>query len=451
MVFSSMLFLWIFLPLVLAVYYISPRRIRNGILVLFSLLFYAWGEPVYIFLMLFSVAVNFTGGILIEKNPGRKRQILVITLVINLALLGYFKYLNIVALPIGISFYTFQALSYVIDVYRGEVQAQHNLGHMLLYISFFPQLIAGPIVKYRDIAAQITGRKETIQKFSAGVMRFCWGLGKKVLLANAFAEVVDEIFKYGPYAVTRKALWLGAILYMMQIYYDFSGYSDMAIGLGKMFGFEFQENFNYPYTSHSVQEFWRRWHISLSSWFRDYVYIPLGGNRKGVICTYRNLLIVFFLTGMWHGAGPAFILWGLYHGLFLILERVWLGKRLKKLPGIISWGYGMTVVFFGWILFRAEDLSLFFTYVRNMFVSHGGTILIWTYLDSKMIFLIIAGALFAGGVQKLYEKVRVHFNGKIPENGVVTIPRAAACMAIFWLCVAALVSNSYNPFIYFRF
>ena len=336
MVFSSMLFLWIFLPLVLAVYYISPRRIRNGILVLFSLLFYAWGEPVYIFLMLFSVAVTFTGGLLIEKNPGRKRQILVITLVINLALLGYFKYLNIVALPIGISFYTFQALSYVIDVYRGEVQAQHNLGHMLLYISFFPQLIAGPIVKYRDIAAQITGRKETIQKFSAGVMRFCWGLGKKVLLANAFAEVVDEIFKYGPYAVTRKALWLGAVLYMMQIYYDFSGYSDMAIGLGKMFGFEFQENFNYPYTSHSVQEFWRRWHISLSSWFRDYVYIPLGGNRKGVICTYRNLLIVFFLTGMWHGAGPAFILWGLYHGLFLILERVWLGKRLKKLPGIIS-------------------------------------------------------------------------------------------------------------------
>ena len=451
MVFSSMLFLWIFLPLVLAVYYISPRNIRNGILVFFSLLFYAWGEPVYIFLMLFSVAVNFAGGILIEKNPERKRQILVLTLVINLLLLGYFKYLNIVALPIGISFYTFQALSYVIDVYRDEVQAQHNFWNMLLYISFFPQLIAGPIVKYRDIAAQITGRKETIEKFAAGVMRFCWGLGKKVLLANAFAQVVDEIFKYGPYAVTRKALWLGAVLYMLQIYYDFSGYSDMAIGLGKMFGFEFQENFNYPYTSHSVQEFWRRWHISLSSWFRDYVYIPLGGNRKGTVCTYRNLLIVFFLTGMWHGAGTAFILWGLYHGLFLILERVWLGKKLEKLPGIVGWTYGMTVVFFGWILFRAEDLSLFFTYVRNMFVSHGGTILIWTYLDSKMIFLIIAGAVFAGGVQKLYEKARVHFAGKIPENGVVTIPRLVASMVIFWLCVVALVNNSYNPFIYFRF
>ena len=282
-------------------------------------------------------------------------------------------------------------------------------------------------------------------------MRFCWGLGKKVLLANSFARVVDEIFKYGPYAVSRKALWLGAILYMMQIYYDFSGYSDMAIGLGKMFGFEFQENFNYPYTAGSVQEFWHRWHISLSSWFRDYVYIPLGGNRKGAACTYRNLLIVFFLTGMWHGAGMAFILWGLYHGLFLILERVWLGKKLEKLPGIVGWGYTVTAVFFGWILFRAENISLFFTYVRNMFVAHGGTILLSAYLDSKMIFLIVMGVLFAGVLQKIYEKVRVHSDGKIPANGMVTVPRMIACLVIFWLRVAALVNNSYNPFIYFRF
>ena len=471
MVFSSMLFLWIFLPLVLAAYYISPGKIRNGILVFFSLLFYAWGEPLYVFLMLFSVAVNFTGGILIEKYQTRKKKILVATLIINLGLLGYFKYFGTlteaitglfsadgtgttlfqVALPIGISFYTFQALSYVIDVYRGEVPAQHNFWHMLLYISFFPQLIAGPIVKYRDIAAQITGRKETIRKFAAGIMRFCWGLGKKVLLANSFARVVDEIFKYGPYAVSRKALWLGAILYMMQIYYDFSGYSDMAIGLGKMFGFEFQENFNYPYTAGSVQEFWHRWHISLSSWFRDYVYIPLGGNRKGAACTYRNLLIVFFLTGMWHGAGIAFILWGLYHGFFLILERVWLGKKLEKLPGIVGWGYTVIAVFFGWILFRAENISLFFTYVRNMFVAHGGTILLSAYLDSKMIFLIVMGVLFAGVLQKIYEKVRVHSAGKIPANGMVTVPRMIACMVIFWLSVAALVNNSYNPFIYFRF
>ena len=411
MVFSSMLFLWIFLPLVLAAYYISPGKIRNGILVFFSLLFYAWGEPLYVFLMLFSVAVNFTGGILIEKYQTRKKKILVATLIINLGLLGYFKYFGTlteaitglfsadgtgttlfqVALPIGISFYTFQALSYVIDVYRGEVPAQHNFWHMLLYISFFPQLIAGPIVKYRDIAAQITGRKETIRKFAAGIMRFCWGLGKKVLLAN------------------------------------------------------------YPYTAGSVQEFWHRWHISLSSWFRDYVYIPLGGNRKGAACTYRNLLIVFFLTGMWHGAGIAFILWGLYHGLFLILERVWLGKKLEKLPGIVGWGYTVTAVFFGWILFRAENISLFFTYVRNMFVAHGGTILLSAYLDSKMIFLIVVGVLFAGVLQKIYEKVRVHSAGKIPVNGIVTVPRMIACLVIFWLSVAALVNNSYNPFIYFRF
>ena len=344
-----MLFLWIFLPLVLAAYYLSPRKIRNGILVFFSLLFYAWGEPIYILLMLCSVLVNFMGGIFMEDHKTHRKGILWGTVLINLGLLGYFKYFNFlaeiigkilpgglgnlsipqVALPIGISFYTFQALSYVIDVYRGEVKAQRNFWYMLLYISFFPQLIAGPIVKYRDIAQQILERKETVEKFAAGVMRFCWGLGKKVLLANAFAEVVDDIFQYGPEAVSRKALWLGAVLYMLQIYYDFSGYSDMAVGLGKMFGFQFQENFDYPYVSGSVKEFWRRWHISLSSWFRDYVYIPLGGNRKGALCTYRNLLIVFFLTGMWHGAGTGFILWGLYHGLFLILERVWLGKKLE--------------------------------------------------------------------------------------------------------------------------
>ena len=339
----------------------------------------------------------------------------------------------------------------MIDVYRGEVKAQRNFWYMLLYISFFPQLIAGPIVKYRDIAQQILERKETVEKFAAGVMRFCWGLGKKVLLANAFAEVVDDIFQYGPEAVSRKALWLGAVLYMLQIYYDFSGYSDMAVGLGKMFGFQFQENFDYPYVSGSVKEFWRRWHISLSSWFRDYVYIPLGGNRKGALCTYRNLLIVFFLTGMWHGAGTGFILWGLYHGLFLILERVWLGKKLEKLPGFVGWGYTMIVVFLGWILFRAEDFGLFCSYVKNLFVSHGGMILTSAYLDKKLLFLLIMGILFAGFVQKVYGLLREKMPGKFPENGVVTVPRIVASIAILWLCVMSLVNNSYNPFIYFRF
>ena len=439
MLFNSYGFI-VFFPIVVIVYFLLPKRISYLWLLAASYYFYMGWNAKYALLLLASTIITYVCGVLIQwlndRHPDKistKKWVVAGSFILNLAILFFFKYFNFtiesinavlshtslpavntsldVLLPVGISFYTFQALSYVIDVYRGEVPAQHNFWHMLLYISFFPQLIAGPIVKYRDIAAQITGRKETIRKFAAGIMRFCWGLGKKVLLANSFARVVDEIFKYGPYAVSRKALWLGAILYMMQIYYDFSGYSDMAIGLGKMFGFEFQENFNYPYTAGSVQEFWHRWHISLSSWFRDYVYIPLGGNRKGAACTYRNLLIVFFLTGMWHGAGIAFILWGLYHGLFLILERVWLGKKLEKLPGIVGWGYTVTAVFFGWILFRAENISLFFTYVRNMFVAHGGTILLSAYLDSKMIFLIVMGVLFAGVLQKIYEKVRVHSDG----------------------------------------
>ena len=451
MVFSSMLFLWIFLPLVLAAYYVSPQKFRNGILIFFSLLFYAWGEPVYIFLMLFSVLLNFAGGIFIEKYPGKKKLILCGIVGINLLLLSYFKYFNFfsfsqVALPIGISFYTFQALSYVIDVYRGEVKAQHNFSHMLLYISFFPQLIAGPIVKYKEIENQIRNRKETLEKFSYGILRFVRGLGKKVLLANAFAKVVDEIFKYGPDVASRKTLWLGAVLYMLQIYYDFSGYSDMAIGLGKMFGFDFLENFRHPYIATSVQDFWRRWHISLSSWFRDYVYIPLGGNRKGTICTYRNLLIVFFLTGIWHGAGLAFIVWGLYYGVFLILERVWLGERLKKCCPFAGWVYTMAVVFLGWILFRAENLPLFFAYVKNMFVEHGGTLLISAYLDRKMQVLILLGVWFCGVGQLLAKKLKI-----FTEKTVITVWNILTCMILLWLCIMSLVNNSYNPFIYFRF
>ena len=473
MVFSSMVFLCGFLPVVLTVYALCTVRFRNFFLFIASLFFYAWGEPRYIVIMLFSTVFDYANGIVMEyldrrEKPQYRKWVLMLSVVVNIGILCFFKYTDFVlesvgtltghplpllklALPIGISFYTFQTLSYTIDVYRRKVEAQHNIIDFGMYVCLFPQLIAGPIVRYSDVAEQIRNRRGSWEERAYGAQRFIVGLAKKVLLANSFARVVDEIFKYGPYAVSRKALWLGAILYMMQIYYDFSGYSDMAIGLGKMFGFEFQENFNYPYTAGSVQEFWHRWHISLSSWFRDYVYIPLGGNRKGAACTYRNLLIVFFLTGMWHGAGIAFILWGLYHGFFLILERVWLGKKLEKLPGIVGWGYTVTAVFFGWILFRAENISLFFTYVRNMFVAHGGTILLSAYLDSKMIFLIVMGVLFAGVLQKIYEKVRVHSAGKIPANGMVTVPRMIACMVIFWLSVAALVNNSYNPFIYFRF
>ena len=330
MVFSSMVFLWIFLPAILAAYFICPGKGRNLLLVLFSLVFYAWGEPVYILLMLFSVIINFVSGICLERFPDRKKIILAVCILANLSLLGYFKYFNFavrlinrlfsaagisllsareIALPVGISFYTFQALSYVIDVYRGEVKSQRNFLHMLLYISFFPQLIAGPIVKYHDIEEQISSRVVTADKFASGVCRFICGLGKKVILSNTFAVYVDSIHGCDFGQVSSASLWMAALFYMLQIYFDFSGYSDMAIGLGRMFGFHFQENFDLPYISVSVREFWRRWHISLSSWFRDYLYIPLGGNRKGTLRTYLNLLIVFLATGLWHGAGWNFVLW----------------------------------------------------------------------------------------------------------------------------------------------
>ncbi|WP_373216497.1 MBOAT family protein [Ruminococcus sp. 5_1_39BFAA] len=472
MVFSSMIFLWIFLPAVLITYFICPQRFRNLLLVLFSLLFYAWGEPKYIILMLISVTINYVSGILLEKYPEGKKLVFITCVAANLLLLGYFKYFNFaadtwnkiltmfhststftpkeIALPIGISFYTFQALSYVADVYRGEVKAQKNYLHMLLYISFFPQLIAGPIVKYHDVEQQINFRSITLDKFTCGVRRFCCGLGKKVLLANTFAQVVDDVYSRNLDEVSRKVLWFAALLYMLQIYFDFSGYSDMAIGLGKMFGFDFQENFNYPYTAVSVKDFWRRWHISLSSWFRDYLYIPLGGNRKGRAKTYRNLLTVFFLTGMWHGAGWSFVLWGLYHGAFLILERAFLGKRLERMPAFIGRIYSFIVVFWGWILFRAEDLSTFCTYVKNMFVSHASAVVMAGYLDKKMIVCVIAGLFFCGFGQMLAQRVKEHFQAKKPA-GSVSIPQIVGCMALFWLSVMALVNDSYNPFIYFRF
>ena len=322
MVFSSIIFLWVLLPCILLLYYVSPKPFKNGILTVFSLFFYAWGEPRYVVLMIFSVLLNYGFGRLVEKF-GKKRWLLALCVTLNLLILGYFKYYNFLAevlnpllrgfdialpaiqvtLPIGISFYTFQALSYVVDVYRGENQAQKNPLNMMLYISFFPQLIAGPIVKYHDIEEQIENRTVTLEGFSYGVKRFIFGLGKKVILANTFAEVVDAVYAYQAADVSQAMLWLTALLYMLQIYFDFSGYSDMAIGLGKMFGFTFIENFRLPYTATSIQDFWRKWHISLSSWFKEYVYIPLGGNRRGTARTYVNLWMVFLLTGIWHGAG----------------------------------------------------------------------------------------------------------------------------------------------------
>ena len=413
--------------------------------------------------MLFSVAVNFTGGILIEKYQTRKKKILVATLIINLGLLGYFKYFGTlteaitglfsadgtgttlfqVALPIGISFYTFQALSYVINVYRGEVPAQHNFWHMLLYISFPLLTITIHIVKYRDIAAQITGRKETIRKFAAGIMRFCWGLGKKVLLANSFARVVDEIFKYGPYAVSRKALWLGAILYMMQIYYDFSGYSDMAIGLAAMAGFHFEENFRRPYSSTSIREFWRRWHISLSSWLRDYLYIPLGGSKRGELATYKNLLIVFFLCGLWHGADVTFILWGLWHGLFLVFERLPLGRMLERLPNVFSRVYTLFVILVGWVFFRADNIDAAGAYLKNMF----------TISFTPVTLSYYTTACFALAVGIVSSLLPDRFFPTPTSHSAESFPASAywlqALLAV--LSVVLLLSGTRNPFIYFDF
>ena len=469
MVFNSVIFIFCFLPIFLLIYYFVPARARNPVLFAGSLFFYAWGDPTYLVLMLFSSFFNYYMGKelgkITDEDPSRKRN-LIFAVVINLLILGFFKYWGFLldtisgvtglkltypqlALPIGLSFYTFKNLSYILDIYMGKTEPCKGFFPYAVYSTMFPHMTAGPIVRYTDISESISRRSINTTRLGAGAELFIKGLSKKVLLADNLSALYTTLQASG--TTSFVGTWLAIGAYTLELYFDFSGYSDMAIGLGKMFGFEFQENFNYPYTAGSVQEFWHRWHISLSSWFRDYVYIPLGGNRKGAACTYRNLLIVFFLTGMWHGAGIAFILWGLYHGLFLILERVWLGKKLEKLPGIVGWGYTVTAVFFGWILFRAENISLFFTYVRNMFVAHGGTILLSAYLDSKMIFLIVMGVLFAGVLQKIYEKVRVHSAGKIPANGMVTVPRMIACMVIFWLSVAALVNNSYNPFIYFRF
>ena len=333
MVFSSLVFLWIFLPVIIILYYVIDEKYKNIFLLLGSLFFYAWGEPIYIFLMIFSIVVNWSIGLLIEKYQFQKKIFLIVSILFNVALLGYFKYFNFfidiinqmlhlgieyksIKLPIGISFFTFQILSYIIDLYRGEYKAQKSFVKLALYISFFPQLIAGPIVKYKDINEQLACRMHTLEKTAQGVRRFIYGLGKKVIIANTVAECVDYIYGLEYMELTGLLAWIAAILYTLQIYFDFSGYSDMAIGLGKMFGFEFQENFRYPYLSGSIQEFWQRWHISLGTWFKEYLYIPLGGNRKGKVCTYMNLTIVFLAPGLWHGANYNIILWGLYQGMF---------------------------------------------------------------------------------------------------------------------------------------
>lgn len=465
MVFSSLIFLFVFLPFVLAVYYITPRRFRNLTLFIVDLVFYAWGEPWLVILMLFSILLNYTSGILIGINREKKglaRFIFILSVILNLGLLGFFKYagfigetlnmvmpfLNIpileIALPIGISFYTFQTMSYTIDVYKNTVKVQKNIITFGTYVSLFPQLIAGPIVRYEDVAEQLMHRKETLQGFTDGVKLFLIGLSKKVLLANEMGNLWDAVRESGTQSGALGS-WVGIIAYTFQIYFDFCGYSEMAMGLGKMFGFDFLKNFNYPYISKSVTEFWRRWHISLGTWFREYVYIPLGGNRKGLSRQIINIAVVWFLTGLWHGASWNFILWGLYFGVLLMIEKLFILKVLKKAPAIISHIYSIIIILFGWVLFYFENLNEMGIFLARMFGSDGFMMSgdISVKIISYIPLLIVAAITSTPLISKLYHKIK--------SKPILYVIDNAGCVLALLLCTAALVSSDYNPFLYYKF
>jgi alginate O-acetyltransferase complex protein AlgI len=462
MVFSSLPFLFFYLPVTLLIYYLCPARWRNLWLFLVNLVFYGWGEPIYVLLMVISIAVNYAAGFLVDRHRDKGKSILAVNAVVNLGLLFFFKYFDFLALnlgsipglgflhplgvtlPIGISFYTFQNMSYPIDVYRGDVRSQRSFIRYGTYVALFPQLIAGPIVRYKDIAEQLDHRKETADKFSSGVCRFCVGLSKKVLLANNIGALWDVYKAMDPAALSAADAWLGALAFTFQIYFEFSGYSDMAIGLGRMLGFDFVENFNYPYISRSITEFWRRWHISLSTWFRDYVYIPLGGNRRGKGRQLLNLLIVWTLTGIWHGASWNFLFWGLYYALLLILEKVFLYDRLQKAPAWIGHVYALILVVVGWVLFSMEDLTGCLMYLRSMFFGGAGlcsgTFLY--YLRSfapGLLVMVIASTPLA---KSLYQRLPARLTRVLNPVLVLTS---------LLLCTAYLVDSTYNPFLYFRF
>ena len=468
MLFSSIVFLFSFLPAVMILYYLLPVRFRNVILLLASLVFYAWGEPVYLFLMLLSILFNYFSGLDIARNLQDKRaakRSLVFNLIINLAVLGFFKYEGFVLdtlngilpvhisyhalpLPIGISFYTFQILPYIIDVYRGNVKVQTNLPNFALYVTMFPQLIAGPIVQYADVDEQLASREVSRTKFGEGSMYFIRGLAKKVLLANTSGMIFTEVSGLAKGNIAVMTAWLGAFAYMFQIYFDFSGYSDMAIGLGKMFGFEFNMNFNYPYVSKSITEFWRRWHISLSSWFRDYVYIPLGGNRVSKIKHIRNLLIVWFLTGLWHGAAWNFVAWGLYYGVILIIEKYLLSPVLDRLPDVVRHIYSIVLVVIGWVLFFSSSFGQAADYIRVMFGAgaHG-------FADRESMYLLTSN-LILWLILIFGSTPLVHFRYEHmlrTKKWNTTIINSVVYAALFIVCIAYLVTETYNPFLYFRF
>ena len=466
MLFSSLIFLWVFLPVVFIGSFIFQKlggiKAANILLLISSLFFYAWGEPVYIFLMIASILINYSAGMLLCTK--HKKVVLTVAVILNLVLLGYYKYAGMlvetwnrltgsdvgipkIALPIGISFFTFQALSYVIDAYRGDCEIQKNPLKLALYVSFFPQLIAGPIVKYKDVADQIDHRKLSLDQIVSGIRRFVYGLAKKVLIANVAGQVADNIYARPTAQISGTMAGVAVICYTIQIYYDFSGYSDMAIGLGRMFGFEFKENFNYPYISHSIREFWRRWHISLSTWFKEYVYIPLGGNRRGTGRTYMNLLIVFFLTGLWHGAGYNFIFWGLYHGAFIVLERAFYGKWLDRYK-VLGWIYTFVVVNVGWIFFRLTDIMAGFRVTKRLLMPWdypSVSVGIWEIVSVKDVIILTVAILGMGVIQntRVFGRVIRRLKDSWIEMAILTL--------LFIWCLGSLASGTYNPFIYFRF
>ena len=470
MLFSSIAFLFIFLPLTLLLYYLVPFRMKNYVMLAASLIFYAWGEPVYIILMILSIILNyFCGQDIYEKrdNARAMKMSLMFGVVMNLLILGFFKYYGllmdtinailpidipyrVLALPIGISFYTFQAMSYLIDVYRKEVKPQENILYFALYISMFPQLIAGPIVRYIDIEEQLKERSINSTKFGEGAMYFIRGLAKKVVLANTFGSVYEQVAAMQMGSFSTLTAWVGAIAYAFQIYFDFGGYSDMAIGLGKMFGFEFLPNFNYPYIAKSITDFWRRWHISLSTWFREYVYIPLGGNRCTPSRHILNLLIVWMLTGLWHGAQWNFMFWGLYYGVILILEKYLWGSKIEKLPSAVQHIYAFVLVLFGWVFFFSPTLGYAGQYLKVMFgigakgiFDKQGFFMIFT----NWLLIVIAILASAPRGYKLLKKI----TGCWQSEEVRAIVTCAVYIAMFLLCIAFLVTETYNPFLYFRF
>lgn len=482
MVFSSIPFLFFFLPATLLIYFLVPSKLKNLILLLLSLFFYAWGEGIYLVLMLVSIGANYLGGILLETQEAiRRRALLIFMVTFNLLLLGYFKYANFIVLnlgaalssigidplslqpvhlPIGISFFTFQALSYIFDVHRGKTPAQKQIIDLALYIALFPQLIAGPIVRYTDIARQLQQRRFELQLFCSGVERFIFGLCKKILLANPLAEIADSIFAIPGAELSPSVAWLGAFCYTLQIYFDFSGYSDMAIGLGRIFGFRFLENFNYPYISRSIREFWRRWHISLSSWLRDYLYIPLGGSRLGQGRTAFNLLLVFALCGFWHGANWTFLVWGLYHGFFVLIERGPFGRLQKSLWRPLGHLLTCLIIIIGWVIFRSETLPEAYAFLLAMAGQDGqdGKTLEFLFsLNGKQKTELIAATLLAMPIYPWLKELQAWLKARLWPKiyGGILITSSCAqfilSLILLYFALISLAAGAYNPFIYFRF